>query len=63
MLTLPMTLRIFFKFKRQLLRRGHDQGRRGHRDRVQGEEGPVEDAMHATKAAVEDGILPGGDRY
>jgi chaperonin GroEL len=23
----------------------------------------VEDAMHATKAAVEEGILPGGDMY
>jgi chaperonin GroEL (HSP60 family) len=29
-----------------------------HRD--EGEEGPVEDALHATRAAVEEGIVRGG---
>ena len=40
-------------------RRGH-QGRCGHRDRAQGAQGPVEDAVHAAKAAVEEGIVAGG---
>jgi len=39
--------------------RGH-QGGRGHRDRDEGEKGRVEDALHATRAAVEEGIVAGG---
>ena len=41
-------------------RRRRHQGRRGHRDRDEGEGGRVEDALHATRAAVEEGIVPGG---
>jgi chaperonin GroEL len=40
-------------------RRGH-QGRRGDRGRDEGEEGPRGRRAHATRAAVEEGIVPGG---
>jgi len=33
---------------------------RGHRVRNEREEGRVEDALNATRAAVEEGIVPGG---
>jgi chaperonin GroEL len=42
-------------------RRGGHQGGRGHRDRDEGKEGARRRTpMHATKAAVEEGIVPGG---
>ena len=41
-------------------RRGQGQRRRRHRKRNEGEKARVEDALHATRAAVEEGILPGG---
>ena len=42
-------------------RRRRDQGGSGNRNRAEGKEGSrVEDAMHATRAAVEEGIVPGG---
>jgi len=37
-----------------------DQGRRGDRDGDEGEKARVEDALNATRAAVEEGIVPGG---
>ena len=39
---------------------GGDQGRRGHRGRAQGEKHRIEDAISATRAAVEEGIIAGG---
>ena len=41
-------------------RRRRHQGRRGHRNRSQGTKDRVDDALHATRAAVEEGIVPGG---
>ena len=41
-------------------RRCGDPRRRRDRDRGQGEEGPRRRRLHATQAAVEEGILPGG---
>ncbi len=40
-------------------RRGH-QGRRGDRVEMKEKKARVEDALHATRAAVEEGIVPGG---
>ena len=37
-----------------------DQGRRRHRGGAQGEEHRIEDAVSATRAAIEEGIVPGG---
>ena len=39
---------------------GRDQGRRCHRSRNEGKKARVEDALHATRAAVEEGIVAGG---
>ena len=41
-------------------RRRRDQGRRRHRSRDERKKARVEDALHATRAAVEEGIVPGG---
>ena len=41
-------------------RRRPDQRRRSHRSRNEKKKARVEDALHACRAAVEEGILPGG---
>jgi chaperonin GroEL len=41
-------------------RRGEDQRRRCDRGEMKEKKARVEDALHATRAAVEEGILPGG---
>ena len=41
-------------------RRCGDQGRRGDRVEVKEKKDRVDDALHATRAAVEEGIVPGG---
>ena len=41
-------------------RRGRHQGRRGHRGRDEGEEAPRRGRPQATRAALEEGIVPGG---
>jgi chaperonin GroEL len=41
-------------------RRGPDQRRRRHRAEMKEKKARVEDALHATRAAVEEGIVPGG---
>ena len=41
-------------------RRRRDQGRRGDRVEMKEKKARVEDALHATRAAVEEGIVPGG---
>ncbi len=41
-------------------RRRRRQGRRGHRVEMKEKKARVEDALHATRAAVEEGIVPGG---
>ena len=41
-------------------RRRPDQRRRRHRDRNERRKALVEDAMHATRAAIEEGVVPGG---
>ena len=43
-------------------RRGADQRRRRDRSRAEGKEGRIEDALHATRAAVEEGVVGGGVR-
>ena len=43
-----------------LRRRRRHSSRRGHRDRAQREEASIEDALSATRAAVQEGMIPGG---
>jgi chaperonin GroEL len=45
-----------------LRRRRRDQGRSRHRTEMKEKKARVEDALHATRAAVEEGVVPGGGR-